>query len=255
MKKYLSVFNLFARGSLYKVLICFILMVSAEAILFSIKLNETLNLYYSGFQLNQLETVIDNSLIELIFTVCFILITWILSVMGTEYGNVQTSYTIRRLQISERKYFLCQATYNSLIYIIFWAVQTFTVFILCTVYIYSAPENMVGNQTLFLAFYRNGLLHSLMPISDIGLWIRNIILAIGMGFTTAEFPYKQRRKKFGATVIAYGLYIIIFFTMELSDTFNLFLTTIVSIIIIGETLYTMLIEDEEVATSGKNQKD
>lgn len=250
MKKYISVFGLIARGSIYKIILCFILMMASEILLFSIKLENAINLHSMGFSMSQLENLIDNSFIKWVFSLGFILVTLNLCVMGTEYGNSQTSYTIKRLRISERNVFFCQAVYNTIIFISLWAVQALTVFILCLRYVHTSPEEVIGNQTVFLAFYRNDLLHNILPLSDILVWIRNIFIALGLGFTSAEFTYKQRRKKLGATVIAFALYTICFFSKELINTFNSYLTIIVSIIIIGETLYTVYKKDEEVVSNG-----
>lgn len=252
MKKYLSVFGLIARGSIYKVLACFILLISSERILFSVKLNEALKLYSLDFSMHQLETLIDKSFISVCFATCFVLIVLSLCLMGSEYSNSQISYTIKRLRISERNLFFCQTVYNIIIFISLWAVQAFTVCILSFQYVHIAPSEVVGNQTIFLAFYRNDLLHNILPISDITVWIRNIFTAIALGFTAAEFPYKQRRKKIGATIIAFALYTICFFTKELANTFNTFITIVVSIAIIGETLYTVFKQDEEVSDNGEN---
>ncbi len=250
MKKYISVFGLIARGSIYKIIICFILMLISEILLFSFKLEKAINLHSTGFSMSQLETLIDNSFIKWVFTLGFVIVTFYLCIIGTEYGNSQTSYTIKRLRISERNVFFCQAVYNTIIFISLWAVQALTVFILCLRYVHTSPEEVIGNQTVFLAFYRNDLLHNILPLSDILVWIRNIFIALGLGFTSAEFTYKQRRKKLGATVIAFALYTIFFFSKELANTFNSYLTIIVSIIIIGETLYTVYKKDEEVVSNG-----
>ncbi len=252
MKNYLSVFGLIARGSIYKVLICYILLMTSEILIFSAKLKDALKLYSLDFSMKQFETLVDNSFISWCFAICFILIVVALCLMGSEYSNSQISYTIKRLRISERDLFFCQTIYNIIIFISLWAVQAFTVCMLSFQYVHLAPEEVIGNQTIFLAFYRNDLLHNILPISDIWVWIRNIFTAIALGFTAAEFPYKQRRKKIGATIIAFALYTIFFFVKELANTFNVFITIVVSIAIIGETLYTVFQQDEEVSDNGKN---
>lgn len=245
MKKYISVFGLIARSSIYQIILTLIGMTAAEAIIFCNKLNYALRLYSMEFSMEQLEDVIDKSMINWFLPLCLIIITLSLCIAGSEYSNTRTSYTIRRLSISEREFFFCQATYNTLVYIILWAVQTAIVFALCSWYITMAPAETVGNQTVFLAFYRNDLLHSLMPISEISVWVRNIFLAVGLGFAAAEFPYKQRRHKNSVTAIAFVLYAIVFFSREIGNLFNSVLMIFVSICIIAETLYTVFKQDEE----------
>ncbi len=245
MKKYSSVFGLIARGSVYEIITTMVLMVIAEIILFYNRLNHALRLVSADFSMEKIETVMDQSLIKWVFAVGAIIITLSLFIMGSENNNTKTNYTIRRLSISEREFFFCQATYNTLIYIILWAVQTALVFGLCIWYTNSAPENTIGNQTVFLAFYRNEFLHSLLPLDDAAIWVRNIALAIGLGFAAAEFPYKQRRHKNSTTAIALLLYAIIYFGRGIGDLFNAVLTIMLSLAIIGETLYTVFKNDEE----------
>ncbi len=244
MKKYLSVFGLIARGSIFKILTTSALMVAAEMILFYNRLNYALRLS-EEFTMENLETVIDRSFIIWVFPICALIITLLLFITGSENSNTRTGYTIQRLSISERGFFFCQATYNSLVYIIFWAIQAVTVFGLCVWYAKTAPADYVGNQTVFLAFYRNEFLHNILPLSDTATWVRNIFLAAGLGFAAAEFPYKQRRHKNSITAIALLLYTIVFFSRELGNIFNAVFMSLVSICIIGETLYTVFKNDEE----------
>ena len=244
MKKYLSVFGLFARGSVYKVLITTVLMAIAEFIVFYHKLKYAIRLS-AEFSMEHLETIIDQSMINWIFPLCALIITLTLFITGSENNNAKTGYTIRRLSISEREVFFCQTIYNILTYIFLWAVQAVTVFGLCVLYTNSAPTDAVGNQTIFLAFYRNELLHSIIPISDMSIWIRNIFIAIGLGFAAAEFPYKQRRHKNSITAIALLLYIIVFFSSGIGNFINSFMLSFVSICITAESLYTVFIKDEE----------
>lgn len=246
MKKYLSVFGLIARSSIYQIIATLVCMTVAEAILFYSKLDSALRFYSMGFSMDRIEDIIDRSMINLLFPLCLIIITLSLCITGSEYSNTKISYTIRRLSISEREFFFCQATYNAFMYTLLWAVQAAVVFGLCSWYAATAPAEAVGNQTVFLAFYRNELLHSLMPISEISVWIRNIFLVVGLGFAAAEFPYKQRRRKNALTVVALALYAIVFFKLEIGNLFNSVIMILTSVCVIAETLYTVFSKDEEI---------
>ncbi len=42
-------------------------------------------------------------------------------------------------------------------------------------------------QSLFLAFWRNDFLHSLLPLAEVSRWIRNGLMILAMGLVTAFF--------------------------------------------------------------------
>ena len=180
--------------------------------------------------------------ISLLFGAAFILISVALCLPGTSFSS-KTGYTLDRLSISPRAIFFCQAVYNLFVYVILWAIQLGICFGLCVYYVKKAPAELVGNQTVFLAFYRNSLLHALLPLADIWTWIRNAFLLIALSIATAEYPYKQRQKKLGFSAIAMVLFAVLFFKTEIVNSFNTILTVIVAIINIIEMLYVFFSED------------
>lgn len=241
MRKYLSVFGLFARSSVYKILGVLLIMCSAEIGIFAVLFRETRIAYESGIGIGiePIELILDNTLFRLCFGLAFIAITVLLCLSGTEYAS-KTGYTLKRLSISEKKTFFCQAAYNIFIYLFLWALQLVVCFGLCSYYIVNAPEECVSNQTLFLAFYRSSFLHTLLPLSDLPLWIRNVFLAAALGFAAAEFPYKQRRKKFAPSIIALALFTIVFFSREIGDITNCVIVIVIALLVCAEMLYTVL---------------
>ena len=165
MKKHLSVFMLMARSSIYKVISVFVLMAVVEYGLVCMRLNQ-------GVMSDQhnLEIVVDESRILWVFGAVFLLMTVFLCQTGCGFSS-KTGYTLRRLSISERMVFVWQSIYNMMCYCLLWFVQILVVFGLCNLYVNMAPEGFVTNQTIFLAFYRNDFLHSLLPMEDAGFWI------------------------------------------------------------------------------------
>ena len=59
-----------------------------------------------------------------------------------------------------------------------------------------------GSQTIFLAFYRSELLHSLIPLEEISRWVRNGVMALGLGACAALEPFLQRRKELPWEILA-----------------------------------------------------
>ena len=153
---------------------------------------------------------------------------------------------MRRLSISERATFFHQAAYNALVYLILFGVQLALVFGLSQYYLSYVPEECISNQTMFLAFYRNDFLHSLLPLEDIGLWVRNGLLVITFALATAEYPYMQRRHKFSSAALALVMYTVIWFDQGIGQIGHVITTAIIALMLIGTTIYTLSKKDEEV---------
>ena len=114
MKKYLSVFGLFASINFYKILSVLGLMCVAEFGLLFYKFSHFKD-SVSNFDLN---FIIDSSNIKICFLIAFLIITVFLCLTATEYSS-KVGYTLKRLSVNEKTVFIIGAVYNSLIYIIF----------------------------------------------------------------------------------------------------------------------------------------
>ncbi len=184
-----SVFGLYARGSIGKILGILLLMSGVQMALFA-------GSYFSDIAGgNHMQSFLDYIDIGKIFWVSlagFILITVCLCVTGTEYGS-KTSYTLKRLSVSEKSTFFHQAVYNMFVYILFGVVQLVVIFLMGRIYVETVVTDMPQSQTLFLAFYQSHFLHALLPLEDGILWWRNFSWLLALGIVTAEFPYAQRR--------------------------------------------------------------
>ena len=243
MKKYTSVFGLFARSSIYKILLIIAAMATVQTSLFLTAFNKQMTAYESGVGLPALEQVLDYSDFYLIFIVGFVAISVLLCLTGTSFSS-KTGYTLDRLSVSERAVFFCQAIYNLLVFIILWTAELALCFGLSIYFIKNAPAEAVSNQTIFLAFYRDSFLHTLLPLSEVLLWIRNIFLLIALTIATAEYPYKQRRKKLGLSAMAMIIFTVVFFKAgAIADTFNSFLVIVVAVINVIEMCYNFFSED------------
>jgi hypothetical protein len=72
-----------------------------------------------------------------------------------------------------------------------------------------------------LAFWRNRFLHSLLPLGEVGLWIRNVLLIISFSLAAAEVPYLQRRHEFSSSVIWLTSYTVVFFNKGIGQGWGL----------------------------------
>lgn len=242
MKKYTSVFGLFAKSSLLKIVILILLSAAVQFSFFAYRINRELIHYGAGLTFANIEDLIGRASIPLLFGLTFLLASVALCLPGTSIST-KTGYTLDRLSISQRAVFFCQAVYNLSIYFILWISELSICFALCSYYVGNAPTELVGNQNIFLAFYRNSFLHALLPLADVSVWIRNGFLLIALAVTTAEYPYKQRQKRLGFSAMATVLFAIVFFKVDLADAFNVILTASISIVMIIEMLYLFFSED------------
>lgn len=239
MKKHLSVFGLFARSSIYRVLGILGLMCVAEIGLFTLKFAGEASAEYVG----RFEHYIGISRIELCLGIAFVLITASLCLTGTEFGS-RVGYTIRRLQISERAVFYHQAIFNSVVYILLWAVQIGLLYGLSAWYTATVPSEFANNQSIFLAFYRDSFLHTLLPLSEVMLWIRNLLLVITLGFASAEFPFIQRRKRYSTFIVPVVIYLLLFFICGVGAVENIVFSILLFVIVVSKALYDIYHKEE-----------
>lgn len=240
MKKHLSVLMLQVRSVIYKLLLLFIVMTAAEVLLFWRRLEYVLKIDMSAAEkavdgemynpYGGIEMILDDSHIAWVFLVAFVLTGILLCRVGCEIGSKQ-GYTLRRLRVSEPQVFMWQAVCNVGCYLLLWLVQVAVMIGLCYMYTVSADPLMVGEQTVFLAFYRNDLLHNLLPLEETLLWIRNAIMVIGLGMAAACYPYRQRRKSHGIEIIALTVFSIIFFVQSIGSATSNLCTIILFVII------------------------
>ena len=211
MKERLSVMMLAARSTVYRVIALILATAAVQA-----------GLYY-GWLVNSispdsswlvnLEIGMSDSGIMLAAAVSFILLCVILCMTGLGPG-AKSLYTLRRLAISEKEILCWLAVYNTLVFLLFWMSQILTVMGLCRMYEWLAPilcekngvpvsELLMGPQTVYIAFYRDKYMHSLLPMAEISRWIRNLVLLLSLGVCTTTFGNSLRygKKAFALLVV------------------------------------------------------
>lgn len=227
-KKYLSVFALYAKSSLLKILGVILLTFALEGFFF-------LRVTDKSLHTRNLDMIFESSHTALIFAVSFLLITVLLCIPGCQFRS-QTGYTLKRLSISEKEVFFCQSAYNFFAYSVFLALQVAFCYLLGLYYMSVAPSEYVTNQTLFLTFYQNSFLHAVMPLSDVALWLRNLFLAILLAFAVSEFSFKNRRRKFSVMTLIAVAYPLFAFKREIGDIGHTVFTALFMLIVIAECI-------------------
>lgn len=203
MKRHLSIWMLMARSTIYKVLGLLLALTAVDGALFAMmpwieaqKLRKAASLAPGASVAVELERMFQY--FPIVFGVCLLVLTALLCLNGCEFSAKQ-GYTLRRLRVPQWEIFFWQAVQNVVCYFLLWAVQAGIVVVLCRYYEAHYQEmmewypDMVTSQTVFLAFYRNSFLHSLLPLADAWRWARNAVGCVALGLCAAAFPIRQRR--------------------------------------------------------------
>ena len=246
MKKYLSIFELFARNTIYKVLSVLVLMAAVQTGLFYKTMHAWIpvDLYHVDFQAIEhysLEWMVEESKLLWFTGVAFVCITAILCRNCCNVGS-KSSYTIRRLRVTEKSIFVMQSLYNIACYLLLIGVQTAVLFGLGNYYVQKAGS--VTNQTLFLAFYRNDFMHSMLPLESMSHWVTNMLIVAGCGVSAAVFTYLSRRGKVAWSLLVVVVCVVLGYVQELGIQMNI-VTAILTVSIAGITAYCHVLQKKE----------
>ena len=233
MKKYISIFELFTRNTIYKVLLVLLAMGATQIAMFRKAMLEWIpmdyyDLDFQAIEHYSLEYMVDRSNSHIFIGIAFVLITAILCWNGCNMGS-KSSYTLQRLQVKEKTIFIMQSIYNSFCYVLLLGAQI-VVFLLQTG-LYVTQSEYVTNQTVFLAFYRNDFMHSILPLEGMMRWIANILILLGCGTTAAVFTYIQRRGKVAWSLFVVVACVLVGFIQELGELLALVMAFVVVAIV------------------------
>lgn len=235
MRKHLSVLQLYIRATFLPFLALLAGMAAVETGLFLF--------YFFGHRslgaedIPGLELMLSGSKIILAAGVAGLLITALLSLMGCSLGS-ETVYTLNRLSISENAAWCWQAGYNTVCYLIFWAVQLLLVVGFSLIYCRYAPAEAVTHQTIFLAAYRNEFFNGLLPLSEPTGFVRNGLLCLALGTGTALFSYKNRRGKTAVSLFLLVIWAGVFFRRTPGSVMR---DLGFILLVLGLILYTLLV--------------
>ena len=189
MNRYLSVFGLSARSTLYKLIGVIIVMAAVQTGMFLYALNNA-----DGSML--LEHLIKQSKITIAFYAGFLFYCLILCGAATKTAS-NTGLTMHRLSIPERTANWITVIYNIMALFIFLAAELGICLALSKVYL---DSDVSGNyqHVLFTAFYRNELLHALLPLEDYITLASSILFVIEISIIAVYAQQQSRHGKNGA---------------------------------------------------------
>ena len=180
MKRYGSIFMLLCRSVLYKLVAVFFGTAALHTAVYFVLLGSQCNI----------ETIYDHWGMKTVFGVGLFLTTALLVSTLTQ-SRSKLDYTIRRLRIGNRSLCVCQSVFNTACFLMFWAVEILVALLLCRLWVNTMEAE--SHQTVYLAFYRSELLHSLLPLDDVSRWVRNLVVFLCLGICSACGPVLQRR--------------------------------------------------------------
>ena len=241
MKRYVSVFEMIIRSSIYRVLSVLALMIVAESLLLTMAWNQSI-----AYLQPTLEEWIERSWICIPFLLAYWLITKILASSGTNVGSMQC-YTLQRLRIPEKKVYLLQCIYNIFTYTVLWMTQVFILFVTSAFYMRYKTGVILTNQTVFLAFYRSKFMHSVFPMEDIiGFFVVGFYI-VGTGILAAYFARNQRKGKITWALIVFVVLAVFVFQRNLGDEpiFMLMVSLLWMLYMLSQVLQNKGVQEDE----------
>lgn len=185
MKAYLSALSPFARLAVWKTLLISLGAAAVQAVLFFLALSR-----WSGDAPPILESLIRNGRLSLVFAVGLLLVCGALVLPGWDRGS-KTVYTFRRLSVNEGKFSRLLGVQNALLLLIYWTIQLIALLMLSKYFLATADPATVSHQSLFLACYRSPYLHSLLPLADWLVLLRNLSGCLVLGLAAAFCHHRR----------------------------------------------------------------
>ena len=185
MNKVLSIIELHARRSLWKVLAALAAGAAVQIALFALKLKSdpTWDLYKG------------KTALVMGFALMLLIVTVILG--GLKPDKSGSQQRIRLLSATGRVFYLSEVVYDLFCMLMAWAVQVLVVLACARIYMGAEGYNM-GDQGPVLQIYSHYALLSIVPMKDVGCWARTIMTVLSMALAAAYMKDCNRRSIFPA---------------------------------------------------------
>ena len=130
------------------------------------------------------EKLVEYALLPLFFLAALALVMVVL--IWTEVRmSEKAGYTMMRLGLSRKELFAIKTIYNVACLALLFVVQIWLAIGLLAWYRTYIPAGIDMPQLFFLTFYRNEFLHCILPMQEIGKWIRNLLMVAALSMTAA----------------------------------------------------------------------
>ena len=209
MRRYAALFQLMVRSTIYKLLAVMAVMGAVQVGLFAFqaqKIWSHAKVLADGVDVTAyypygIADVVRSANLPLVWLWGVVVFCEILMLMAGR-GSL---YTMDRLGLSRRGRNLLYSLYHTMALVVLFAFQAAVAVGLCLIYSKMVDGAYVGPQTIFLAFYRVPLFHSVLPMGDWFRWLFNLVLLVCLGIATAEGGQiiRNGKRPVAATVLAF----------------------------------------------------
>lgn len=216
MRRYAALFQLMVRSTIYKLLAVMAVMGAVQVGLFAFQAQKMWSsaqivigeMYYPAgvFYPYGIADVVSSANLSLVWLWGVVIFCEILVFMAGR-GSL---YTLDRLGLSQRGRNLLYSLYHTMALVVLFAFQAAVAVGLCLLYSKMVDGAYVGPQTIFLAFYRVPLFHSVLPLGDWFRWLFNLVLLVSLGIATAEGGQiiRNGKRPVAATVLAFWVGVV-----------------------------------------------
>lgn len=214
MRRYAALFQLMVRSTIYKLLAVMAVMGAAQVGLFAFqaqKIWSHVQVMADGVDVTAyypygIADVVSSANLSLVWLWGVVIFCEILVFMAGR-GSL---YTLDRLGLSQRGRNLLYSLYHTMALVVLFAFQAAVAVGLCLLYSKMVDGAYVGPQTIFLAFYRVPLFHSVLPLGDWFRWLFNLVLLVSLGIATAEGGQiiRNGKRPVAATVLAFWVGVV-----------------------------------------------
>ncbi len=216
MKRYMSVFYLIARESIYKLFAVLTVSVTIQTALFSISCK-------NGTEFVRVDSIFDDSKIQYIFFVAIIASAVLLCKTGMQFSS-QCGYTLRRLRIPEKAVFALQSLYNFTVLFFIVCTEIILCFLLAEKGISYISDEYVTNQSIYILFYSNEFLQNMFCGQDALRIVRNICTGFALSVNYAAFSFLSRYGRRWLAVIPVTAVLIIYAEQLNAGVFDLIMS-------------------------------
>lgn len=214
MKRHLSVFELAARGAVYKTLIVSLIAAAAAfALMYAIPgTAENLSDYFSGeYYSEPAGTTVKTGAAwaAYVYTAGIFALYVLLSRIGAPKRGVNPDYTFRRLRISEREAACIQAGVHALCFAIYMAMLLAAYVGFSALFLSRSLPYENDGQSLFFAAYTTLPLRRLLPLSEWFQWSALAVTCLACGVGSVTISFWKRRNRVSGVGVAAGIILIL----------------------------------------------
>ena len=235
MKRISTAWMAAAKNLWWKLLLILVLMAAAEIALFHWSLRD-FQIEYDSRYVDSFLAAIERSKLKFVFLAAVVALTACCCLQGSRFSGKNT-YLLQRMPMAEWQLTALWAMVHLAAFLILWAAQLLTVFVLWKQYLVGHPSSAPGLE-LLVSFYNNGFLHGILPLRDVSRWIILLVFWLCMGWLTASFGFFQRRGQ-----IPIGLLIMLggyfFLTGELGNVASCWIFIIVFLLNVAGNIHRM----------------